>query len=767
MRAAVRPGWPQRNPGLTATSGPKDGLTVQVEVFLFMRKSSLVLSACVLLATAAATLPGSAQTTGGQTTGAQTTRHISRKSPAAHASAPTHLPPLTEDERAEQMLNRFTFGPRPGDLAAVRAMGGPDAWFERQLSPEKIDDVALNQRLAQYPALALPTDQLLYNFPSVQDIRQVAAGKRPIPADPLLAGLYQTLITKYDDKQKQDKSTAAGSTSAMAPIQPAAAQSATGQPPKTPSAAEPTDAEMKAGKKRDAAAAGRLVAPIFELPKTDRMAAIMKLPVEDRITLTAGLAEPQRSTLLNDFTPRERDLFNEMGGGPNATGAVANELQQAKVLRAVLSERQLEEVMTDFWFNHFNVFLRKNQDTYYTASYERDAIRPHALGKFRDLLLATAQHPAMLVYLDNWQSIGPDSLAANIAANRAQNRVKISAKGGQRGLNENYGREVMELHTVGVNGGYTQGDVTALSKILTGWTIDRPDDGGGFVFDPRRHEPGAKQWFGQTVHENGLAEGEQALAYLASRPQTAHFISYKLAQRFVADDPPSALVDRMAQTFLASDGDIRQVLRIMVHSPEFNARANYRNKIKTPLEFVASAFRATGTDPSNPGAVVGLLNRMGEPLYGMQPPTGYPMTADHWMNSAALVDRLNFSLQLANSHFANIHFDAPRLLAAGLLSRGVVAGPSQPTPQASVARTVALSQSSPALASVAPQPELGEDEALNLLQQILTGGTLSPKTDAVIRQQLAAQQTTPAADPGVTLDTMTALILGSPEFQVR
>ena len=231
----------------------------------------------------------------------------------------------------------------------------------------------------------------------------------------------------------------------------------------------------------------------------------------------------------------------------------------------------------------------------------------------------------------------------------------------------------MELHTVGVNGGYSQADVTNLAKILTGWTIDQPQQGGGFVFDLRKHEPGSKQWFGQKVSENGYVEGQRALEWLAAQPQTAHFISYKLAQRFVCDDPPEELVDRMAKTYMATDGDIKEILRTMVHSPEFNSQKYYRVKVKTPLEFVASVFRATDTNPANPGALVGVIGRMGEPLYQMQPPTGYSTTADHWMNSGALVDRLNFSMQFANSKVGGIKFDAPRLLAEGLLARTATA----------------------------------------------------------------------------------------------
>ena len=726
----------------------------------------------LLLCSAALALSGqaaSAQTPAALATAPSHTHHVH----TARRGQPTTKPAatLTEDERTLQVLNRFTFGPRPGDIARVRQAGGPEAWFEQQLEPERIPNAPLDQRLAQYPALELPTEQMLYNFPSNQDIRQVADGKRPMPQDPELAALYETLVTKYLDKRKQDDA-AAQSTSSVAVATPQAAANAAVSGAASPPNPGVSGGDKAALRRQDQARAQALAVPILALPQSERMGAVVHMPVEDRIVLTANLADPAKAQLLAGFTPRERDLFAAMGGGPNAAAVIANQLVQAKVLRAILSERQLQEVMTDFWFNHFNVYLHKNQDSYYTASYERDAIRPHALGKFRDLLLATAQHPAMLVFLDNYQSIGADS----VAANRQKNNPAPNAKqGAQRGLNENYGREVMELHTVGVNGCYSQADVTALSNILTGWTIDHPDDGGGFVFDPRRHEPGSKQWFGHAVAENGQTEGQQALAFLAAQPQTAHLISYKLAQRFVADDPSPALVERMAQTFLASDGDIRQVLRTMVHAPEFWARANYRNKVKTPLEFVASAFRATATDPANPSAIAGLLNRMGEPLYAMQTPTGYPMTADHWMNSAALVDRLNFSLALANDRFANTKFDAPQLLATGLLDRGVAApGPGEtahPTkPQrVSLKETTVSSAAAPATPlPIAGPPAPGLDETLRLMERTLTGGEVSTKTDGVIHQQLAAESN--ASGPAATtqlLDSMTALILGSPEFQMR
>jgi uncharacterized protein (DUF1800 family) len=656
--------------------------------------------------------------------------HAASSAPSTHTKL--QKAPLAEQERALQILNRFTFGPRPGDLNAVM-QSGTDAWFERQLNPASIPDPVLDRRLAEYPALQLTAPQLVEEFPTNQVVRQIVDGKRPMPNDPTLAAVYEVLVAKQHRKQKEDQAT----------------QAVAAAPAATMSVDNQMMAVQNEQKKRDPEAARGIAEQLLVRPREQRMAAILTLPLDQRIVLTASVPEPQKSQLTNDFTPRERELFAEMAGGPDAAHVVAGELQQAKILRAILSERQLQEVMTDFWFNHFNVFLNKNEDQVYTPGYERDAIRTHALGKFSDLLLATAQHPAMLVYLDNWQSVGPDSIAGQ--------RPRPNAKQPQRGLNENYGREVMELHTVGVNGGYSQADVTNLSKILTGWTIDQPQQGGGFVFEPRRHEPGSKKWFGQTIKENGFAEGQQALLWLAAQPQTAHFISYKLAQRFVADEPPPSLVDRMAHTFLESQGDIRQVLLTMVRSPEFWSPKQYRAKVKTPLEFVASALRATDTNPTNPGALVGTLRNMGEPLYQMLPPTGYPMTADHWMNSGALVDRLNFSLALANNKLGNTKFDATRLLAEGLLSRSPEARPVR-----GGATRIAMSETA---AAAAPG---GEDEALNLMETMLVGDQVSERTNNVIRKQLTGdEQTQPHADPAQTLDTMTALILGSPEFQMH
>src|SRR5215470_4542162 len=358
----------------------------------------------------------------------------------------------------------------------------------------------------------------------------------------------------------------------------------------------------------------------------------------------------------------------------NPQQVVGDELMQAKLLRAIYSERQLDEVMTDFWFNHFNVYLGKGADRYLVTSYERDVIRAHALGKFEDLLVATAKSPAMLFYLDNWLSVGPDSdVARGVRKNPFPRRRRgrfppppprqTQAKGKRKnGLNENYGRELMELHTLGVNGGYTQNDVTEVARVLTGWTIDQPQKGGAFKFEERMHEPGTKFVLGHKIKEHGEKEGMEVLHLLAHHPSTAHFICTKLATRFVSDDPPPALVDEMSQTFLKKDGEIHEVLKTMFNSPEFWRADLYRAKLKTPLEFMVSAVRATGADVTDATPLARQLNTMGMPLYGMQPPTGYSMKSEAWVNSSALLGRMNFSVALMAGRIKGVKVDGDRLV---------------------------------------------------------------------------------------------------------
>jgi len=340
------------------------------------------------------------------------------------------------------------------------------------------------------------------------------------------------------------------------------------------------------------------------------------------------------------------------------------ELQQAKLLRAAFSERQLQEVMTDFWFNHFNVFGQKDADRWLLTPYERDAIRPHALGRFKELLVATAQSPAMLFYLDNFMS----------QAEQPPPPQRFAADGNplppprRPGLNENYARELMELHTLGVDGGYTQEDVVAVARCLTGWTLG-PRGNMSFAFRPRAHDRGEKVVLGTRIAPGGgIEDGLRVLDLLAKHPSTARFISRKLCQRFVADEPPQSLVDRAAETFTETGGDIREVVRAILTSPEFYSPGHYRNKVKSPLELVASAIRATGASTDGAQPLIQTIARMGEPLYLCQPPTGYKEDSSEWLSNATLLERMNFAVSLISNRINGTRVDVSRFVAAEAVS---------------------------------------------------------------------------------------------------
>jgi uncharacterized protein (DUF1800 family) len=352
------------------------------------------------------------------------------------------------------------------------------------------------------------------------------------------------------------------------------------------------------------------------------------------------------------LSPEERDRLRDLR---EKGRKVLDELGEQKVLRAVYSPRQLEEVLVDFWFNHFNVFSGKGPVRIYLTEYERDAIRPHVLGRFRDLLGAVAQSPAMLFYLDNWQSVDPQAageLRSRIRRPQAKERMP-------HGINENYARELMELHTLGVDGGYTQQDVVEVARAFTGWTIRMPRQGGGFRFEPRFHAAGPKLVLGKRIDAGGERDGEAVLDLLASHPATARFIATKLARRFVADEPPPTLVARAAETFRATDGDLRAVVRTILTSDELLAAGARGAKVKTPLEFVVSALRTTGADVADASAVVRRLAQLGMPLYGAQPPTGYADTAAAWVNTGALVNRMNFAVDLTANRLPGVRVDLP------------------------------------------------------------------------------------------------------------
>ena len=624
--------------------------------------------------------------------------------------------PLDEHKRALHALNRLTFGPRPGEVDEVRRLG-VDKWIDRQLHPGRIDDSALEARLSSFRTLHMTTREIVENFPNNEMIKQIATGKAPMPQDPVRRAIYEAQIQRLDDKQERKAEAA----------QTAASNGGTGEN------AMLADASYRQRREENQAANVKLV-ELLDLPPEDRFREILKLSPKEQRVISNRAKGPKADALLEGMNGQEKETLRALN---NPEQVVVDELTQARLLRAIYSDRQLDEVMTDFWFNHFNVFVNKGADRFLLTSYERDVIRPRVLGKFEDLLVATAQSPAMLFYLDNWLSVGPDSdVALGIGPNARDRfgRLIRPPKGKPKqasGLNENYGRELMELHTLSVNGGYTQKDVTELAKVFTGWTIEQPNKGGGFKFEPRMHEPGDKNVLGHRIKENGEKEGLEMLHLLAHDPRTAHFISQKLAMRFVSDNPPASLVDRMTQTFLKKDGDIREVLRTMFKSPEFWSPETYRAKVKTPLEFVVSAARASGAQVDDPRPLIGALNNMGMMPYSMMPPTGYSMKAETWVNSSALLGRMNFALGLASGRLHGITVDALPLAPGS---------------------------------ADAPQ-------ALVQLEGSLLGGDVSRQTHETISRQLEDPKISerrlddPARSPNV--GAIAGLILGSPEFQRR
>ena len=370
-------------------------------------------------------------------------------------------------------------------------------------------------------------------------------------------------------------------------------------------------------------------------------------------------ARAERSKMTREDSMELRQIAQE-------SRRVLAEMQVAKVARAIASERQLEEVMVDFWDNHFTVFAGKGPERYFIASYEREAIRPHALGKFRTLLGAVAKSPAMLFYLDNWQSSVEETRpslecgmrTADCEQRRLQNRRRsirnpnsvgaLRAARIRRGLNENYARELLELHTLGVDGGYTQDDILNVARAFTGWTLEQPRRGGGFVFRPVMHDAGEKIVLGHRLPSGrGIEDGEQVLDIIARHPSTARFIATKVATRFVSDDPPSSLIDRAAETFARTDGDIREVVRTIVTSPEFFASSAYRAKVKSPFELVVSALRAINATPDMTPRTAQVVARLGQPLFLHQAPNGWPEKGDAWINTGAILNRINFGLALA------------------------------------------------------------------------------------------------------------------------
>src|SRR5271165_3494520 len=598
---------------------------------------------------------------------------------------------LSTDEAVMHALNRLAYGPRPGDVERIKQMGLAK-WIDQQLNPNSIDDKALQARLENYPTLAMSTTQLIADYPQPKQAEKLAAKAQAQTAQQTRADAAAAIVAT--DSQND---------------------------PNTPPAKSNPNAPS---------------------------------PMKDEPAVTGG-----SENIATRGGGGKRDVLG--GADPNAVpkaiaddskrpARVVEELAMAKVTRAIYSERQLQQVLDDFWFNHFNVYAGKGEDRYYLTSYERDVIQPHALGKFKDLVNATAKSPAMLFYLDNFLSADPRA-AQRQAEERAMRQMQRGAGGWgkrppvlqpvnpqngkkqERGLNENYGRELMELHTLGVDGGYTQKDVTEVARCFTGWTIEKPREIAVFKFDDKLHDPDVKVVLGKKIRLGGMKDGEQVIELLSKNPNTAKFISTKLARRFVSDNPPPALVARMAKTFQKSDGDIREVMRAMIYSPEFWSRETYRAKVKTPYELVVTSVRALGTDVDTPMPLVQWVGRIGEPLYQCQPPTGYSDKAETWVNTGALLSRLNFSLALAGNKVRGSRSDVPAVLGS----------------------------------------ETGDDPkaALERAVQVFLGGQAAPTTVGTLEKQLENPQVVQAKldDPirKVDLGVVTGLVLGAPEFQRR
>ena len=642
--------------------------------------------------------------------------------------------------------------------------------------------------------MQMATDQLMTKYPGPAQLRQMMNGNLPLPTNAADRAVVEDQIAFYRmNKAKQEAAKTNepamagdagaarddGAMMAAAPgkkrkqVQAGFDALSTDPEEKKPLAANETTAEPEMSVEGD----GRMmVKSLAAMTPDQRMAAILAMAPRDLVKLRQGLVGAQAGQLLDGLSAQQRETLMAL---PGSLRMVALESMESRMLRDVYSERQLEAVMTDFWLNHFNVYVRKNQqEPFLIPAYERETIRPRALGKFEDLLVATAESPAMLVYLDNFKSVGPNSMQAarlQQAQNRFPNAQKLSKA--SAGLNENYGRELMELHTLGVGGGYTQADVTNVAKVFTGWGLEggkgRGYGAGTFSFDERRHEPGSKVVLGKTIKEGGEREGLAVLHMLATSPATAHFLSEKLAIRFVSDTPPAALVDRMAASFLKSDGDIKTVLRTMYKSPEFWGLDVYRAKVKTPEEFVISAVRASGADVVNPQALVQSLDKLGMPLYGMQTPNGYSWMKDGWVSTGALVSRMNFALVLSGDRMPGVRTEWSHLLGEG--ASGVV--PAAYVTDSSVAGS--------GVAGAAKERRL---------EGVLLGQPASERTRATVLGEASDENVTAQAETQFDLKgggkgdyakrglgrlkvggapddpqaaVMAGLLLGSPEFQRR
>jgi uncharacterized protein (DUF1800 family) len=595
------------------------------------------------------------------------------------AAAQRAGPDVDRDEIIH-VLNRVTFGPRPGDVEMVQKLGGVRAYIEQQLHPEQIDDSAVEQDLAGL--------DLLQKSP--QELAQI-----------------------LQDEQKAQR--------------------------------------LKAQERQQPATAN--IAPAFNGTPNNGVQ-----PIQTSLQTTPGEANPNRMQQMQAFMKR------------NVSATAVGQLQQDKLIRAIESNRQLQEVLVDFWGNHFNIDVKKGPDRLLKLTDDREVIRPHILGSFHDLLEASAKSPAMLYYLDNALSsvqhtvlLGEAQMAARMRERMMENGNGVPAPevpqvGEKRGgINENYAREIMELHTLGVDGGYTQQDVQEVARCFTGWSVER--ETGAFQFRPRMHDYGQKIVLGHVIPAGGgIQDGETVLNILAASPATAHHIALQMCERFVSDDPPPALVDHIAKVFLRTNGNLRAVTEAILTSPEFLSPSDFNTKIKSPLEFAVSAVRATGANivvaqeqPGNPQRLLvsmegaGTLGRqqaidrankrprqslnwhiydLGEPLFACTPPTGYTEDSRRWVSPGALIERLNFALALTEQKVSDVDFQPQTLFTGTDLDK--------------------------------------PDEVLNRAVTALLQNHVTDATKQVLQKTAVPPQ---GASQTVNPNKLVALIIGSPEFQ--
>jgi uncharacterized protein (DUF1800 family) len=654
------------------------------------------------------------------------------------------------------VLNRTSFGIRPGDVEAVQKMG-LETYLQQQLHPETIDDSATEAAVAQLSMMGLPTAEIcrldnLYNTQRAVRMKLAAlyeaeASGQKLAANNSAPGMNPAGDNMMAPTMGEGEMKAPASTK-EAPASAAPAMEG-GMMAPTSAAATPS---MEGGMMAAPSTAGGnpLLTPSYGTyaamsPEFLQQLAAAPTP-QAKVDL---LMHNEQGTLPKDPLERNKELLRR------ATVFTPNlppqQLAQAKLVRAVDSKRQLQEVLVDFWNNHFNVDARKDNVRLYMVNYDRDVIRPHILGNFRDLLEATTKSPAMLLYLDNASNVVNNTVPKNAAQAAQMKRLG--------GLNENYGREIMELHTLGVDAGYTQKDVQEVARCFTGWTLDRRT--GDFVFKPNLHDNGPKTVLGHAIPANGgMQDGETVLDILTSSPKCAHFIAKEMCERFVSDDPPEALVKRIATVFTETKGDLRRVTEAILTSPEFLSPSTFGNKVKSPEEFVISAVRASGSTitpdmnanltaaiaaatpapaamamtpadrmkhVSRPahGLLRGAIAQMGEPLYNCSPPTGYKEVSWVWVNPGALISRLNFAIVLTGAGFTDVKFDAQKILGDDI---------DVDKPDAVVDRCVSV-----------------------LLQNKISDSTRKVLTETTVPA--------PGASGTINPSKLIALILGSPEFQ--